>query len=161
MGLRILQHNVRGNVLFYSYCFCPEARPALNEKKIQCGTNKRQMDAFRKQYIEENGFTVVQMWECEWLKLYESDVSVKEYLRESFKYTRALREDLLLDKIMSSALFGYVQCNIKVPQHLREQPPIFRQLSKTQTYADNTFVHQCKINAQIERLKSTRTKFCF
>ena len=32
-----------------------------------------------------------------------------------------MRQDQSLDRIKSSALFGYVQCDIKVPEHLREQ----------------------------------------
>ena len=54
----------------------------------------------------------------------------KEHLRESFPYKRALRQDQLLDKIKPSALFGYVQSDIKVPEHVREKianfPPMFK-----------------------------------
>ena len=105
---------------FHHYCPCQEARPALTEEDIQRGTKKREPDEMRKQYIDEKGYTVVEMWECDWWKLYKTDVSVKEHLRESFPYKRPLRQDQLLDKIKSCALFGYVQCGIKLPEHLRE-----------------------------------------
>ena len=56
----------------------------------------------REQYIEEKDYSVVEMWECEWWKLYKTHVSVKEDLRESFPYKRPLRV-ALLDKIKSGA----------------------------------------------------------
>ena len=61
----------------------------------------------------------VETWECDWWKLYNTDGSVKEPLRESFPFKRPFRQDQLMDKIKSGALFGYVQCDIKVPEHLR------------------------------------------
>ena len=60
------------------------------------------------------------MSEYEWWKLYETHVSVKEHLRNSFPYKRPLHQDQILDKIKSGALSDYVQCDIKVPEHLRE-----------------------------------------
>ena len=37
-----------------------------------------------KQYIEEKDYTVVEMWECDWCKLYKTDMSVKDHLKKSF-----------------------------------------------------------------------------
>ena len=71
---------------FYQYCLCKEARPALTEGDPQRGTEKWELDEMRKQYIEEKGYTVVGMWECEWWILFKPDVSVKDHLRESFPY---------------------------------------------------------------------------
>ena len=64
------------------------------------------MDETRRQYIEEKGYTVVEMWECEWRKLYKTDISVKERLRESFPFKSPLRQNQFLYKIKSGALFG-------------------------------------------------------
>ena len=36
-----------------------------------------------KQCIAEKGYTVVEMWECEWWKFSKIDVSVKEHMRGS------------------------------------------------------------------------------
>ena len=70
------------------------------------------------------------MWECEWWNLYEATTCVKEYLRESFPYRLPLREESLLEQIRSGRLFGYVQCDIEMPEELKEEianfPPIFR-----------------------------------
>ena len=56
--------------------------------------------------------------------------NVKEQLRESFPYKRPLREESLLEQIRSGKLFGYVQCEIEVPEELKEKfakfLPIFK-----------------------------------
>ena len=51
-------------------------------------------------------------------------------MRESIPYKRPLREESLLEQIRSGKLFGYVQCDIEVPEELKEKlanfPPIFK-----------------------------------
>ena len=54
---------------FSHYGPCQEGRPFLNEEEIQLGTKEKEMDEMRKQYIEEVGYTVVEMWVCECWKL--------------------------------------------------------------------------------------------
>ena len=51
---------------FYHYCSCQEARLALTEEDIQRGTKMKETDEMRRQYIDDKGYTVVKMWECEW-----------------------------------------------------------------------------------------------
>ena len=84
----------------------------------------------RKQYIKEKGHKFIEMWECEWWNLYRTKTCVKEHLRESFPYKRPLREESLLEQIRSGKLFGYVQCDIEVPEKLKKNfamfPPIFK-----------------------------------
>ena len=62
--------------------------------------------------------------------LYKTTTCVKEHLRESFPYKRPLREKSLLEQTRSGKLFGYVQCDIEVPEELKENianfPPIFK-----------------------------------
>ena len=115
---------------FYHYCSCQEARPSLTEVDIERGNKKRELDQMRKQYIKEKGYNVVEMWECEWWNLYKTTTCVKEHLRESFPYKRPLREESLLEQIRSGKLFGYVQCDIEVPEELKKKfanfPPIFK-----------------------------------
>ena len=115
---------------FYHYCSCQEARTSLIEEDIERGNKRREMDQMRKQYIKENGYIVVKMWECEWWNLYKTTTCVKEHLREPFPYKRPLREESLLEQIRSGKLFGYVQCEIEVPEELKKKfanfPPIFK-----------------------------------
>ena len=115
---------------FYHYCPCHEARPSLTEEDIERGNKKREMDQMRKQYIEENGFNFVEMWECEWWNPQKTTTCVKQHLRESFPFKRPLREESLLEQIRSGKLFGYVQCDIEVPEVLKKKFANFPPISK-------------------------------
>ena len=65
------------------------------------------------------------MWECEWWNLYKTTLCVKEHLRESFPYKRPLREERLVEQIRSGKMFGYVQCDIEVPEEFQKKFAIF------------------------------------
>ena len=106
---------------FYHYCPCQETRPVLIEAVILRRTKKKETDEMRRQYIEAKGYTVVKRCKCDWWDLYNTDILVEEHFRKSFLYKYPLRQDQLKDKTKSSLLFDYVQCNIKVPEHLKEK----------------------------------------
>ena len=115
---------------YYHYCPCQEASPSLADTDIERGVKKRQQDEMRREYIQQKGYQYVEMWECEWWSLYKTDVSVKCHLRKNFPYRRPLSEEGLMQGIIDGPLFGYVQCDIEVPEHLRDYfcnfPAIFR-----------------------------------
>ena len=46
---------------FYHFCPCQELCPSLTEVNIQRGSKKRELDALRRHYIQENGFKVTEM----------------------------------------------------------------------------------------------------
>ena len=56
--------------------------------------------------------------------------TVKQHIRKHFPYRRSLAAEQLLEEIMKEKLFGYVQCDIEVPENLRANfanfPPIFK-----------------------------------
>ena len=55
---------------FYHFCPCQELRPFLTKEDIQHGSKKKELDALRRHCIQETGFKVIEMWECEcWRKL--------------------------------------------------------------------------------------------
>ena len=70
------------------------------------------------------------MWECEWWRLYKTTNTVEQHIREHFPYRRSLALEQLLEEIKKGKLFGYVQCDIEVPENLRSKfnnfPPIFK-----------------------------------
>ena len=115
---------------YYHYCPCQEARPSLTDTDIERGVKKRQQDEMRRDYIQQKGYQIVEMWECEWWSLYKTDASVKSHLRRNFPYRLPVSEEGLLHGIIDGRLFGYVQCDIEVPEHLRDYfsnfPPIFK-----------------------------------
>ena len=53
----------------------------------------------------------------------------KNHLRAKFPYQRPLSEEQLMQEFRSRKLFGYVQCDLKFPEHLKAYfasiPPIF------------------------------------
>ena len=83
----------------------------------------------RRGYIQEKGFTVIEMWGCEWWRFYKTTTNFKLHTRENFPCRRSLTEEQLLEGIKKGNLFGYVQCDIEVPKNLRENfanfPPVF------------------------------------
>ena len=69
---------------YFHYCPCQKARPSLTDTNIERGVKKRQQDKMRRDYIQHRGYEIVEMWECEWWKLYKTDAPVKSYLRANF-----------------------------------------------------------------------------
>ena len=117
---------------FYLFCPCQELRPSLTEKDIKRGSRRRELEELRRGYIQEKGFTVIEMWECEWWRLYKTTTNVKLHIRENFPYKRLLSDQQLLEGIKKGNIFGYVQCDIEVPEKLRENfanfPPVFNNI---------------------------------
>ena len=48
---------------YYHFCSCQETRPSLSEQDFERGNKKRQMDELRREYIEERGYKIQEMWE--------------------------------------------------------------------------------------------------
>ena len=111
---------------FYHFCPCQELRRSLTEEEIKRGSSKRDLEEFSQGYIQEKSFTVVEMWECEWWRLYKTATNVKIHIRENFLTYRTTT----LEGMKKRNLFGYVQCDIEVPGKLRANfanfPPIFK-----------------------------------
>ena len=59
-----------------------------------------------REYIQQKGYQIVEMWECEWWSLYKTDESVKSYLRKNFPHRRPLSEEGLMQGIIDRRLFG-------------------------------------------------------
>ena len=79
----------------------------------------------RKDYIQQEGYKVFEKWECNWWELNRTDAPVKSFLRANFPCKRPLGDEQLLQEFIDGQLFRYVQCNIEVPEHLRDYFPNF------------------------------------
>ena len=94
------------------------------------GTKKREQDQMRKEYIQQKGYKIIEMWECNCWELYRTNATVTNHLRASIPYQRPLSHERLMQEIESRRLLGYVQCDLKVPEHLKAYfnkfPPIFK-----------------------------------
>ena len=54
--------------------------PSLPSEDIQCGSKKKELGESRRNCKKE-GFTVIEIWDCDWCRLYKTDTSVKEHNR--------------------------------------------------------------------------------
>ena len=106
---------------FYHFCPCQELRSSLTEENNKRGSRRRELDELRRSYIEEKNFTVIEMWKCEWWRLYKTTTNVKLHIRENFSYRRSLTEQHLLEGRKKGSLFGYVQCDIEVPKKFKSK----------------------------------------
>ena len=71
---------------FYHFCACQHVRPSLIEEDMQRGRKNRELDALSGHYLQEKGFNVIEMWECEWCRLHKTTNTVKQYFWEHFPY---------------------------------------------------------------------------
>ena len=90
---------------FHHFCPCQELHPSLTKKDIQRGSKKRELDALRRHYIQEKSFKVIEMWECEWSRLYKTTITVKQHIREHFPYRCSLAAEQLLEEIKKGKKF--------------------------------------------------------
>lgn len=86
------------------------------------------------EYIRDEGYSVIELWECEWRRLKKTNHAVKEFLTTKFqrpmdKY-KTLTQAQILQAVLDEKLFGVVECDICVPEHLKEKfsemTPIFK-----------------------------------
>ena len=85
-------------------------------------------------YIKDQGYKLVEMWECHWRRPKRTNPAVQNFLRNKFQRPldnhNNLTQDEILTAIQNESLFGVVECNIRVPDHLKpkfsEMCPIFK-----------------------------------
>ena len=92
-------------------------------------------------YIKDKGYKLVEMYECEWLRLTRTKLHVYEFLcnklqRPLDRYV-TLNEKIILSAITNALLFGVVECDICVLETLKqkflEMLPIFK---NTETFRE-------------------------
>ena len=125
-----MKHTTSSNGLLLFLLYLSRGTTCSNWRRRSAWHRKEEIGWNAETVCAEKGCSIVKMWECEMRKLYKTDMSVKEQLRESITYKRPMRQHQLLFNKKSGAFSGYVQCDIKVPEHLREQfakfPPVFQ-----------------------------------
>ena len=110
------------------FCSCQEVRPSLTEENVQRGTKTKELDELRRNNTQEKGFTVIGMWKCDWWRLYKTDISVLQHIREKVPYRRSLAKLQLLEEIERGKLIDYDQCYKEFPYNLK---PHFATFSST------------------------------
>ena len=85
----------------------------------------------RRDYIQQKGYQIVEMWECEWwCRLFKVDASVKSHPREDFPNRRPLSQEGLMQRIIDGRRFGYIHCDFEVPEPLGDYFSIFPPILK-------------------------------
>ena len=122
---------------YFHYCPCQETRSSLTANEIMRGIKKEQSQMCE-EYTQQKGYKIIETWKCNWWDLYWNDATVKNHLRANFLYQQPLSEERLKQEVKSGKLFGYVQCDLKVPEHLKEYfanfPPFFKNTVVSRKY---------------------------
>jgi hypothetical protein len=87
----------------------------------------------RQRYLEDRGYRVVRMWECEYKHMRKTDENLQEF-RLSYKQEPNGRSGMSVEQILSAirsdTMFGVVRCDISVPDDKKdkfsEMCPIFK-----------------------------------
>ncbi|KAL9961203.1 hypothetical protein ACROYT_G030104 [Oculina patagonica] len=106
----------------------------FNEKRKKAMSELREETEANSKYIEEQGYNLVQIWECQWLKMTRTSLAIHQFLQSKFhrpldSYVNPSQKQIL-SAIRKNYLFGVVECDIHVPDHLKpkfnEMCPIFK-----------------------------------
>ena len=91
-------------------------------------------------------------------RLYKTTNTVKQHIRKHFPYRRSLAAEQLIEEIKKGKLFGYVQCDIEVPEKLRSKFVNFPPILKNTLVSKNDIGDLMKTNAEEEGILSQPRK---
>ena len=108
----------------------PEETNKLNGKTMATLLeNTRRNTTYLRRHIK-----TVEMWECDWKEIrHEPDVKIFLDIPRHRKWT--MTEQQILAAVIDGTLFGMVECDIRVPEHLQdhfaEMQPVFKNVTVT------------------------------
>ena len=121
------------HVGFFSYHYhdCP-AQPTRSCDKKKAA-EKRESDLRKAKLIRDAGYTYRVVWECEWRQQKETQPEIREFLDDPacpnieewsssascFDSCSHIDERVILSKIQSDEMFGFIVCNVVCPAHKR------------------------------------------
>jgi hypothetical protein len=74
------------------------------------------------QYIKEQGYNVVKMWECQWCASIKRDPELSRFIEHRKRPCDGLvtrTEDQLLAAVLHDQLLGALEVDLHVPDHLK------------------------------------------
>ena len=93
----------------------------------------RDYDHQHLQYLQGRGYNVEIIWESNWNTFVENRPEIKTYISQictSTHFKKILTQDQIIQYIKDGHLFGFVECDIHTPEHLKdyfsEMTPIFK-----------------------------------
>ena len=86
------------------------------------------------EYIRSKGYRVVEMWECEWRRMKKTNPELQRFIatevRRTLDKVKIMSTERILSEVRNERLFGCVEVDIRVPEHLKEKfsemCPIFK-----------------------------------
>ena len=109
-------------------CIHPSDAKKRTVKQIRCETIRKD------NYIKELGYHLKVIWECEWNTLVQSSpfnrMFTKAATHAMFGSKTPLSQEEILNKVLNKTWYGFVECDIIVPDRLKEKfsemAPIFK-----------------------------------
>ena len=107
-------------------------QPFLAGGDIVKGQRQPEMDELRRSYLREKNYSIIEMWECQWKLHIPENHEIKSFVRSIYSYKLPPSFKNLPSSIRKEELFGYVPCDVRVPEKLREKfesfPPILKNI---------------------------------
>ena len=135
---------------YYQFFPCQETRPSLSDEDNERGNKKGEKDDLRPEYIREKGYKIEEMWESEWWQNFKTNEKIKNHIRSIFPYKRPPSTDSLLEKIRDGSLYGYIQCDLVVPNELKAKFSNFPSIFKN-TEVGRNYIGENKQNYALEK----------
>ena len=114
---------------YYHFCPCQETRPSLSDEDIERGNKGREMDDLRRKYIRKN---VTKSKRCGNVSVGKISKRTKELIIISDPTFPTIDLSLLIFywEKRDGSFYGYIQCDLVVPDELKEKFSNFPPISK-------------------------------
>ena len=105
-----------------------------NDKRQKPMAELREETRANTEYTCRKGYRVVEIWECEWRQMKRTNRelhrSIATEVRRTLDTIRIMSPERILSEVRNEGLFGCVEVDIRVPDHLKEKfsemCPIFK-----------------------------------
>ena len=114
---------------WYHGCNCIATK---NVKDHELLLKRRRRTQSRTNTLRSLGYTVIEVYECEWKRMKMQDERVKTYLKSitSTLFKQDTTTSDITDLVKNNQFFGAIECDVMVPEtlysHFSEFSPIFR-----------------------------------
>ncbi|CAH3180046.1 unnamed protein product, partial [Porites lobata] len=106
----------------------------FNEKRKKPMAEIREETRANTEYIRSKGYNVVEMYECQWREMKRTNRELRRFIatevRRTLDKVKIMSPERILSEVRNERLFGCVEVDIRVPEHLKEKfsemCPIFK-----------------------------------
>ena len=119
------------------YHGCPSCKTDNRDVKVGGKTLNEKLKQTQEisKYIRSLGYQLIEMWECRWSEHKKHHTIHNNYVYPTEHQFR-MTQDQIISAIQGGFIFGAIQCDVRVPDHLKchfeEMPPIFKNTTITE-----------------------------